>query len=67
MSGQRGAKYRMVRKNYLISPVQAKAIKREVDVQQISESEIVRRAIDGYLFQKRRDADFSKKDPEVGI
>ena len=62
MNVRRGSKYRMVRKNYLISPVQAKAIKREVDAQQISESEIVRRAIDGYLFQKRREEDFSKKD-----
>lgn len=65
MNTQRGAKFRLIRKNYSISAVQAKAIKREVDAQQISESEIVRRALDGYLFQKRRDGDFSRKDQDV--
>ncbi len=65
MNVKRGAKFRLVRKNYSISAVQAKAIKREVNAQQISESEIVRRALDGYLFQKRRDEDFSKKDQET--
>jgi hypothetical protein len=61
MNDKRGSKHRLVRKNYLISVVQKKAIKKEVKKLQISESEIVRRAIDGYFFKKRRDEDFSSE------
>ena len=51
-------KQRLIRKTWMISKRQLSALLHRVAKDGISESEVIRRALDAYFFQKRRDADF---------